>query len=385
MRAVESGDEAEVRRLILAGAAPDVPLAGGETALMKAAAQGYSDVAIALLDGGADVNAKREDGFTPLLVATFRGHADVVNVLLNRGADPTAQTRLGSKGKTWALAHGFEDISSLLARAETPRRVAPNPISLPPAQLINHDPEPTTDSDTTVVQSPSTTDDALISDVQTPIQMLASQKPNSQLRWMALIAVAVIVIGGIALYSDKWRTNAPANSLAPTPPVNGAAGVPASVYATGDTTPNVQPSPLALPQPTPSIETLSGATVGTEFPTTSTSAYPGSGPGTLAPADSTVPAVVSEKGQPSADGKAARPAASESAVQTPSDASVRGGSSGRQGDDPRPSGEQSQPSKGQGAEIRTAAPTRPSSQPSPRIVTEPSPSASPKKKVIQWP
>jgi hypothetical protein len=111
------GDAAKVVRLIEAGAAADMPLAGGETLLMRAAARGHADVARALLDGGAEVNARRLDGFTPLLVAVFRGHEEVVRLLLERGADASARTRLGATAGGWAASHGFAEIAELLKAA----------------------------------------------------------------------------------------------------------------------------------------------------------------------------------------------------------------------------------------------------------------------------
>ena len=62
---------------------------GGMTPLLFAARQGYTDVALALLDAGVDVNqAKGGDGTTPLLIACINGHFDLAKLLLDRGADP---------------------------------------------------------------------------------------------------------------------------------------------------------------------------------------------------------------------------------------------------------------------------------------------------------
>jgi ankyrin repeat protein len=64
---------------------------GGMSALHLAARQGYSDVATALLDAGADINQKAAgDQTTPLLIAIINGHFDLAKQLLDRGADPNA-------------------------------------------------------------------------------------------------------------------------------------------------------------------------------------------------------------------------------------------------------------------------------------------------------
>jgi ankyrin repeat protein len=64
------------------------------------------DVALvtALLDKGADVNAKFRYGATALFKAAERGHTDVVKLLLARGADASVKdTFYGATAMTWAL------------------------------------------------------------------------------------------------------------------------------------------------------------------------------------------------------------------------------------------------------------------------------------------
>ena len=70
---------------------------GGMSALHLAARQGYSDVAGALLDAGADVNQRSTgDQSTPLLIAIINGRFDLAKQLLDRGADPNlAQSNNG--------------------------------------------------------------------------------------------------------------------------------------------------------------------------------------------------------------------------------------------------------------------------------------------------
>ena len=59
------------------------------TPLLFAARQGYTDVAMALLDAGVDVNQqKKGDQVSALLTATINGHFDLAKVLLDRGANP---------------------------------------------------------------------------------------------------------------------------------------------------------------------------------------------------------------------------------------------------------------------------------------------------------
>jgi ankyrin repeat protein len=69
---------------------------GGMAPLHFAVRQGYTDVALALLDGGVDVNLlKGGDLASPLLVATVNGHFDLAATLLERGADPNLAAENG--------------------------------------------------------------------------------------------------------------------------------------------------------------------------------------------------------------------------------------------------------------------------------------------------
>ena len=77
---------------------PSVLSKGGMTALMHAARQGHIAAAAALLDGGAPIDQKNEgDGTTPLLVALINGQYDIAMLLIERGADPSL-TAVNSQG-----------------------------------------------------------------------------------------------------------------------------------------------------------------------------------------------------------------------------------------------------------------------------------------------
>lgn len=61
---------------------------GGLTALHHAVRQGNAAAALALIDGGADINEQSaSDSTTPLLMATINGHYDLALQLVKRGAD----------------------------------------------------------------------------------------------------------------------------------------------------------------------------------------------------------------------------------------------------------------------------------------------------------
>ena len=69
---------------------------GGLTALHHAVRQGNLDAALALLDGGANVNdTSLVDGTTPLLMAIINGQFDVAIRLVERGANPNLASASG--------------------------------------------------------------------------------------------------------------------------------------------------------------------------------------------------------------------------------------------------------------------------------------------------
>jgi len=83
---------------------PDAPLSmaqtvrrrGGFTALHLATREGSRDAAHALLDGGASLDLQSGgDETSPLLMSLINGHFDLAMELLDRGADPTLPSDLG--------------------------------------------------------------------------------------------------------------------------------------------------------------------------------------------------------------------------------------------------------------------------------------------------
>ena len=104
LEAAQEGDGAAVARLLAAGADPNAlvtrrtPL--GEvvrvTPLVAAAARGRVEVAMLLLEGGADPSRANSDGNgTPLMVAAQSGHLELLRLLLARGAAVDAAHPVG--------------------------------------------------------------------------------------------------------------------------------------------------------------------------------------------------------------------------------------------------------------------------------------------------
>ena len=86
LSAAFSGDTATVQALLDAGADVNAKSNAGWTALFYAAESGHTATVQALLDAGADVSAKNNLGWTALMGAAINGHAATVRALLGGGA-----------------------------------------------------------------------------------------------------------------------------------------------------------------------------------------------------------------------------------------------------------------------------------------------------------
>jgi N-acyl-D-amino-acid deacylase len=74
------------------------------TPLLAATAAAPVDLVQALLDAGANVNARDGRGMTPLMLAVATNHQNpaVIRLLLGRGADATLQSTVGETASDWA-------------------------------------------------------------------------------------------------------------------------------------------------------------------------------------------------------------------------------------------------------------------------------------------
>ena len=89
------------------------------TPLMRAAVKGQVNEVRALLQKGAEVDAKHPFGFTALMIAAHEGKAEVVKVLLNAGANPNVSVQTLHAGEitllSWAvLSRNLIVVQSLL-------------------------------------------------------------------------------------------------------------------------------------------------------------------------------------------------------------------------------------------------------------------------------
>ena len=91
------------------------PLGSKGSSLHAAAAFGYTEVAVALIEAGADVNQKEKEGQTPLHTAALFCYPKIAQALLDNGADKTikdndGQTALEMVVFPWEIAKGIYEL-----------------------------------------------------------------------------------------------------------------------------------------------------------------------------------------------------------------------------------------------------------------------------------
>jgi ankyrin repeat protein len=114
-RAALYGQAEIVRALLDAGANINArTIISGWTPLMAAASESKTAIVQILLDRGADINAQSPDGTTPLMIAARSGHVATVQVLLDRGAEVNQRSPDGVSALAAAAAFGQLQIVRLL-------------------------------------------------------------------------------------------------------------------------------------------------------------------------------------------------------------------------------------------------------------------------------
>jgi ankyrin repeat protein len=107
-------------------------------ALMVAAAFGHVDTVGALIERGADVNAKDLTGWTPLHAAAFKGNMQIVRLLLEKGA--VAEPSTWFLESPWVMAEelGYTAIVPLLKQAEWQTVASRHPLPCIPQDFVTN-------------------------------------------------------------------------------------------------------------------------------------------------------------------------------------------------------------------------------------------------------
>jgi ankyrin repeat protein len=115
--AVRADNAEETRRLLRAGARPDVTNRYGVTPLSLAAANGNAAILSLLIAAGADPNAPSAQHEPVLMTAARSGSVDAVRCLLDHGADVNAREPWqGETALMWAAGQNHAAIAQLLIR-----------------------------------------------------------------------------------------------------------------------------------------------------------------------------------------------------------------------------------------------------------------------------
>ena len=112
------GDTANVRALLRSGVDPNTPPGPedkGMTALMFAAWQGHEEIALMLLEAGADTNTTAANGSSPLMYAATSGNGRIVRALIARGANPNYIREDGKIAIMFSILNGHVDVVRDLA------------------------------------------------------------------------------------------------------------------------------------------------------------------------------------------------------------------------------------------------------------------------------
>lgn len=123
MHAAHGGHVETVRVLLAAGADVNTTSPQGWTALAKAAyngetERGYVEVIEVLHEAGASLDTRIFFGITPLMLAAGGGDAAVVEWLINNGADVLATNDGGRTARLMANDKFYVDVINLLTEAE---------------------------------------------------------------------------------------------------------------------------------------------------------------------------------------------------------------------------------------------------------------------------
>jgi ankyrin repeat protein len=154
MNAAQNGNLDAVKLLLSKGANPNAvshppsktvkngTINLGRFTPLTLAAPGPVDVAAALLEAGAQVNATEVRGMTALMMSAVTDHGDLetAKALIARGADLRAVSVDGETALDWAEKGGATPVVALLKGAGAPRGRTARPSDIPPPAPAAHRP-----------------------------------------------------------------------------------------------------------------------------------------------------------------------------------------------------------------------------------------------------
>lgn len=113
--AITQKDQATVQQLISNSTDLELRNSQGQTPLMAAVYQGNTELALLLMQAGANVNAQDDMANSPFLYAGAEGMLAIVKAALNHGADFSVLNRYGGTALIPAAEKGHLEVVKLLA------------------------------------------------------------------------------------------------------------------------------------------------------------------------------------------------------------------------------------------------------------------------------
>lgn len=96
----------------------NMPTDSFESPLTLAACGGHTELAMLLIERGANIEEINDEGYTPLMEAAREGHEEMVALLLSQGANINAQTdETQETALTLACCGGFLEVADFLLKA----------------------------------------------------------------------------------------------------------------------------------------------------------------------------------------------------------------------------------------------------------------------------
>ncbi len=124
--AILTGNITEVDKLIKDGVSVNAKSVTGFTPLLFACSLNKTDIAVLLLNSGADPNLAGNQNETPLLYAVMTSNQILVKELLNRGADPNTKMATGQSPLDMAKVLHQNEIAAMMATNQNNKVISQN-------------------------------------------------------------------------------------------------------------------------------------------------------------------------------------------------------------------------------------------------------------------
>ncbi|MGD0741556.1 MAG: ankyrin repeat domain-containing protein, partial [Terracidiphilus sp.] len=128
INAVARGDVTAAQALLDSGANVDAKAVDSRTALHVAVANGHKEIVELLFGRNADPEIRNDDGKTLLHEAAAFGNKEVAEYLLERGADIQATDSAGRTPLSLAKSYGRKDLVELLTQRGGPEQAEDSPV-----------------------------------------------------------------------------------------------------------------------------------------------------------------------------------------------------------------------------------------------------------------